>query len=83
MEKSDPQQITKLLEAINHGERDAWQSLFTIVYGELRKMARRKMAGESPGHTLQPTALVHEAYIRLMSGEGAHYQNRAKNASNF
>lgn len=77
MEKSDPQQITKLLEAVNHGERDAWQNLFTIVYGELRKMARRKMAGESPGHTLQPTALVHEAYIRLMSGEGAHYQNRA------
>ncbi len=72
-----PQQITKFLEAINHGEKDAWQNLFSIVYSELRKMARSKMAGESPGHTLQPTALVHEAYIRLMTGDVSPWQNRA------
>jgi RNA polymerase sigma factor (TIGR02999 family) len=77
MEKSDPQEITKLLEAINHGKQDAWQSLFSIVYAELRRMARAKMARESPGHTLQPTALVHEAYIRLMTDEEFHWKNRA------
>ncbi len=71
MEKKKTSKITKILAAINQGDSDASQDLFTAVYQELRKMARFKMAQERPGHTLQPTALVHEAYIRLMAGEGA------------
>jgi RNA polymerase sigma factor (TIGR02999 family) len=51
--------------------------LFDAVYQELRKMARFKMAQERPGHTLQPTALVHEAYIRLMADDGSRWENRA------
>jgi RNA polymerase sigma factor (TIGR02999 family) len=69
--------ITKILAAINQGNSDAPQDLFAAVYQELRKMARSKMAQERPGHTLQPTALVHEAYIRLMAGEGSRWENRA------
>lgn len=67
---SDPakSQVTLLLEAITGGESDAADRLLPLVYDELRKLARRQMAGESPGHTLQATALVHEAYLRLVGG---------------
>lgn len=74
----EPQQrVTLLLEAIHRGEESATQELFALVYNELRRMARSRMARESPGHTLQPTALVHEAYIRLFKEEGAGFENRA------
>jgi RNA polymerase sigma factor (TIGR02999 family) len=69
--------ITRILDLINQGNTDASRELFEFVYAELRKMARGQMARESPGHTLQPTALVHEAYIRLMADEGSRFQNRA------
>lgn len=72
-----PQRITRLLEAVNRGDEDAAQNLFTLVYDELRRMARSRMARESPGHTLQPTALVHEAYIRLMADDDPRFENRA------
>lgn len=72
-----PQRITRLLEAVNRGDPDATQNLFSLVYGELRRMARSKMARESPGHTLQPTALVHEAYIRLIAEVDPGFENRA------
>lgn len=69
--------ITQILDLMNKGDAEASQDLFAVVYTELRKMARNRMARESPGHTLQPTALVHEAYIRLMADEGSRFQNRA------
>ncbi|MEO8350857.1 MAG: sigma-70 family RNA polymerase sigma factor [Chthoniobacteraceae bacterium] len=66
--------ITLLLGAIQRGEPDADGALLTQVYAELRNVARAKMAREQPGHTLQPTALVHEAWLRL---GGQVYENRA------
>ena len=77
MERKKTSKITKILAAINQGDTDASQDLFATVYQELRKIARSKMAQERPGHTLQPTALVHEAYIRLMVSEGSQWENRA------
>ena len=51
--------VTRLLEAIQHGDARAGEELLPLVYAELRQLARAKMAREQPGHTLQPTALVH------------------------
>ena len=66
--------ITLLLEAIQRGEPDAASTLLTQIYAELRQLARAKMAREQPGQTLQPTALVHEAWLRL---GGQRFENRA------
>ena len=65
-----PGRTTQLLNAITDGDPKAADELFPLVYGELRRIARARMAGERPGHTLQPTALVHEAYLRLIGGDG-------------
>jgi RNA polymerase sigma factor (TIGR02999 family) len=59
-------QVTLLIEAAAQGDRRAAAELLPLVYDELRKLAAARMAAESPGHTLQPTALVHEAYLRLV-----------------
>jgi RNA polymerase sigma factor (TIGR02999 family) len=59
-------EITRVLAAIEHGDRRAPEELLPLVYGELRNLATRKLAREKPGQTLQPTALVHEAYMRLV-----------------
>jgi RNA polymerase sigma factor (TIGR02999 family) len=69
-------QITRILEAMQHGEPGAPDKLLAEVYQELRGMAAHKMAGEAPGHTLQPTALVHEAWLRLDGGNQS-FENRA------
>jgi len=72
--------LTLLLDALHRGEPSAAGALFAEVYSELRQMARAKMAREQPGHTLQPTALVHEAWLRLGGGEaegGPRFENRA------
>ena len=61
-------EVTRLLEAAAAGERHAAADLLPLVYDELRKLAAARMAAESPGQTLQPTALVHEAYLRLVGG---------------
>jgi RNA polymerase sigma factor (TIGR02999 family) len=61
--------VTRILDAIHRGESQAADELLPLVYDELRRIAAFKMAQESPGHTLQPTALVHEAWMRLV-GEG-------------
>src|SRR5688572_24200151 len=66
--------ITLLLEAIQRGEADAPEALLARVYAELGHLARAKMAGEQLGHTLQPTALVYEAWLRL--GD-TRFENRA------
>jgi RNA polymerase sigma factor (TIGR02999 family) len=59
-------EITYILEAIEKGDAKAANELLPLVYQELRRLAAHKMASEAPGHTLQPTALVHEAYLRLV-----------------
>ena len=71
-------QITRLLEAMREGDLQAEEELLTHAYRELRTLAASKMAHEAPGHTLQPTALVHEAWLRLGGGNnGAGFPNRA------
>ena len=70
--------VTRLLEAIQHGDPKAAEDLLPLVYEELRQLAAHKMSHESAGHTLQPTALVHEAWLRLAGSNGqAQFQNRA------
>jgi len=70
-------EVTRLLEAIERGDSAAAQDLLPLVYDELRRLAAYKMAHEPPGQTLQPTALVHEAWLRVAGGEaGQHWQNR-------
>jgi RNA polymerase sigma factor (TIGR02999 family) len=61
--------VTEILNAIEQGDPSASEQLLPLVYDELRKLAAQKMAKEAPGQTLQPTALVHEAYLRLAEGE--------------
>jgi RNA polymerase sigma factor (TIGR02999 family) len=61
--------ITRVLNAIEHGDPRAAEQLLPLVYDELRKLAAERMAQEKPGQTLQATALVHEAYLRLVGGE--------------
>ena len=70
--------VTRILEAAQRGDLAAEEELLPLVYHELRKLAAQKMAREMPGHTLQPTALVHEAWLRLLKpDEQARFQNRA------
>jgi RNA polymerase sigma factor (TIGR02999 family) len=68
--------VTRFLDAIEQGDPGASDRLLPLVYDELRKLAAQRMKGESPDHTLQPTALVHEAYIRLVGGAETHWQRR-------
>jgi RNA polymerase sigma factor (TIGR02999 family) len=77
--------VTQILSAIEQGDAHAAEHLLPLVYGELRKLAAHKMAKESPGQTLEPTALVHEAYVRLVTplasppskgGEGGRWNSR-------
>jgi len=69
--------VTELLTAIRQGQRQAASDLLPIVYEELRKLAHARMARERPGQTLQATALVHEAYLRLVGDADARFENRA------
>jgi RNA polymerase sigma factor (TIGR02999 family) len=70
--------VTRLLEAAGRGESDAGEKLLHVVYSELHRMAEQKLAGESPGQTLQPTALVHDAWLQLVGKDGrAGFANRA------
>ena len=70
--------VTQILDAIQHGDPKAADELLPLVYQELRRLAASKMASETPGQTLQPTALVHEAWLRLVGNDGqAQFQNRA------
>ena len=70
-------EVTRILSAIEQGDPHAAEQLLPLVYGELRRLAAQKLAQEKPGQTLQATALVHEAYLRLVGGEpGAHWNSR-------
>lgn len=71
------EEITGLLNAWSNGDEGALAKLIPIVYGELRRIAQRQMAREHHGHTLQPSALVNEAYIRLVDCNALQWKNRA------
>jgi RNA polymerase sigma factor (TIGR02999 family) len=68
--------VTRILDAVAHGEAGAAEKLLPLVYTELRQLAARKMAQEHPGQTLQPTALVHEAWLRLAGDEHRKWNDR-------
>jgi RNA polymerase sigma factor (TIGR02999 family) len=70
-------EVTVILEAVSRGEQRASEELLPLVYDELRRLASAQMAGEAVGQTLQPTALVHEAWLRLVNEEGRNWNNRA------
>jgi RNA polymerase sigma factor (TIGR02999 family) len=67
--------VTRILSAIEEGDAHAAEQLLPLVYEELRKLAAQKMVNEKPGQTLQATALVHEAYVRLVDGDKAQHWN--------
>jgi RNA polymerase sigma factor (TIGR02999 family) len=77
MAPPEPSQVTQILEAIGAGDQEAKDRLLPVVYQELRRIARVRMAGERADHTLQPTALVHEAYLRLLGTDNPLWENRA------
>ncbi|MEN3337900.1 MAG: hypothetical protein V7647_1576 [Acidobacteriota bacterium] len=77
VDNPDPR-LTRLLQAWQQGDAPAGEQLVALVYAELRRIARLKLGAERGGHTLQPTALVHEAWLRLMQQHGAGWQNRAQ-----
>ncbi len=70
-------QVTQLLDAVEQGQPNAAERLLPLVYEELRKLAAHRMANETGTQTLQPTALVHEAWLRLVAKENPKFENRA------
>jgi RNA polymerase sigma factor (TIGR02999 family) len=68
--------VTRSLSALEHGDPQAAGQLLPLVYDELRKLAAQRLAQEKSGQTLEPTALVHEAYLRLVGEEGQHWKSR-------
>jgi RNA polymerase sigma-70 factor, ECF subfamily len=77
LDDSSGQEITELLAAWSGGDQTAFERLVPLVYADLKRMARRHLYRESEGHILQTTALVHEAYMKLVSQKDAKWQNRA------
>lgn len=77
MSQPSRNEVTQLLMAWSSGDRTALDKLTPLVYDELRRMAHRYMSRERPGHTMQTTALVSEAYLRLVNRETVQWQNRA------
>jgi RNA polymerase sigma factor (TIGR02999 family) len=70
-------EVTKILREIREGKETSAAQLLSLVYTELKRIAAQKMAGEAPGNTLQPTALVHEAWIKLVGDGDPNFENRA------
>jgi RNA polymerase sigma factor (TIGR02999 family) len=77
VETPAPHDVTALLESWSNGDPDALQRLMPLVYDELHRLARNYLRRERPDHTLQSTALVHEAYIRMVNQKTVNWQNRA------
>src|SRR5438105_11369353 len=77
MAATSSQEVTGLLLAWSEGEQAAFEKLVPLVYAELRRVAHRYMGRERPGHSLQTTALVNEAYLRLIDARRVRWQNRA------
>ncbi len=69
-------EVTQILREIREGDQHGAEQLLSLVYNELKRIAAQKMAGEAPGNTLQPTALVHEAWLRLVGDGEPHFENR-------
>ena len=74
---SSDREVTQLLQAVHNGEPGAEAELFELVYQELKAIAAHKMMGQRAGHTLQPTALVNEAYLRLLGHREGEWENRS------
>src|SRR5215467_837155 len=74
---ASPRQVTELLLAWSQGQSSALEDLLPLVHNELQRLAHHYMAGQRPGHTLQTTALVNEAYLRLVDCSRVRWQNRA------
>jgi RNA polymerase sigma factor (TIGR02999 family) len=70
--------VTQLLDKWTGGDKEALDELMPLVYGELRSLAKRYLKSERPGHTLQPTALVNEVYLRLVDQQNATFRSRAQ-----
>ena len=68
--------VTRILSAVEHGDPAAAEQLLPLVYDELRRLAAQRLAQEKPGHTLQATALVHEAYLRLVGPQDPGWNSR-------
>lgn len=77
MSSNPPSRATLLIREAGKGNRQASEDLLPLVYEELRQLARIRMARETPGQTLQPTALVHEAYLRLVQNDDLGWEGRA------
>ncbi len=77
MEKPSSQEVTAILKEWSAGDREALERLMPLVYGELRRLAASHLRSERGDHTLQPTALVHEAYLRLVGQRSVSWANRA------
>jgi len=77
MSEQSSSEITQILQDWNDGNEDAKERLLPFVYDELKRQARILMSKERSNHTLQPTALVHEAFLRLSEGTGIDWQNRS------
>ena len=77
MSATSPEQLTQLLAAWSEGDRSALDKLLPLVADELHCLAHRYMSHEREGHTLQTTALVNEAYLKLIDQRNVHWQNRA------
>jgi RNA polymerase sigma factor (TIGR02999 family) len=73
-----PQEVTQLLIDWSNGDQNAFEKLLPLVYGELRRLAARHLARERRNHTLQSTAVVHEAYLRLVDQSRVQWKNRAQ-----
>lgn len=77
MDEAPPAEVTRLLQAWSDGNAAALEQLIPLVYAELRRLAARYMRREDPRHTLQTSALINEAYLRLVGARGVQWQNRA------
>jgi hypothetical protein len=73
-----PGQVTEIVASVSAGDRQAAEELLPLVYEELRRLAAYKMAREKPGQTLQATALVHEAWLRMARQQQQHWESRAQ-----
>jgi RNA polymerase sigma factor (TIGR02999 family) len=76
MKRTAATDVTQLLRRWQQGDQAATEELLPLIYGELRKIARRHLRGERDGHTLEATALVHEVYLRLSDGKELHWNDR-------
>ena len=75
--EDSPRPITALLARVRLGQKEAMDDLLPLVYRELRRLAQNSLRSERPGHTLQPTALIHEAFLRLFEGHSPAFADRA------